>query len=338
MDVEKRLQLIKRNTEEIITEKELRKLLKEKKNPVVYLGAAITRSPHIAYLFPVLKLSDFLKAGLRVKVLLADLHGALDNTPWEVLEKRYKYYEKVIPLIFKAIGASVKNLEFVKGSSFQLGKEYGFDILKMSTFTSQNDCRRAASEVVKFGENPKLGGLIYPIMQALDEQYLDADMQFGGVDQRKIFMFARENLPKISYRRRVEIMIPLIPGLVGKKMSSSDYKSKIDLLDSEEEVMFKIKKADCVAGDIENGILAFLRCVIMPIKQDSKKKLIIKRDKEYGGSISYGTYTEIERDFKNKKLHPLDLKNAVADEINNLLKIFRKNKRELERLKKEAFS
>src|SRR3989344_8234383 len=130
MDVESKLKLLKRNTQEIVTEDELRKLLKTKNKPVVYLGTAITNSPHIGYFVWALKLADFLKCGFKVKVLLADVHGALDNTPWELLEKRYDYYSAVIPLMFKSLGVDTKYLEIVKGSSFQLKKEYMFDLLK----------------------------------------------------------------------------------------------------------------------------------------------------------------------------------------------------------------
>src|SRR3989344_7998896 len=185
MDINKRFELIKRNTQEIVSEEELKNLLKTKKIPSVYLGTAITGRPHIGYFVWVLKLGDFLKAGFKVKVLLADLHGALDGTPWEILDKRYEYYKKVIPLMFDSIGVSTKNLEFVKGSKFQLKPKYMYDLLKMASYNSINDTKRAASEVVKFGDNPKLSGLIYPIMQALDEQYLKVDVQYGGIDQRK---------------------------------------------------------------------------------------------------------------------------------------------------------
>jgi tyrosyl-tRNA synthetase len=338
MDNEKRFELIKRNTEEIVTEDELKELLEKKKNPSVYLGTAITGRPHVGYYTWVLKLTDFLKAGFKVKVLLADLHGAMDNCPWDVLEKRYKYYEKVIALMFKSINADLKNIEFVKGSSFQLNKNYELDIMKMSSFSTIHDCKKAASEVVKFGDNPKLSGVIYPIMQALDEQYLDVDIQYGGVDQRKIFMFAREYLPKIGYRRRVEIMTPLIPGLIGKKMSASDEKSKIDLLDDPETVKNKINSAECVAGNVDNGILAFLKYVLMVLKEDRSEEFIVERDAKYGGNLVYKKYEEIEKDFKNKKLHPLDLKNATAKEVSKLLDIFQKNKAELLKLVKDAYS
>src|SRR3989344_6689512 len=97
--------LIKRNTEEIITEEELKELLKSKKNPAVYLGTAITGRPHVGYFVWVIKLADFLKAGFKVKLLLADIHGALDGTAWETLDKRYDYYNTLIPIMFKCIGA-----------------------------------------------------------------------------------------------------------------------------------------------------------------------------------------------------------------------------------------
>jgi len=337
MNAEERFELIKRNTEEIITESELRELLKKKKNPVVYWGTATTSKPSIAYLFPALKISDFLKAGFHVKILLADLHAALDNVEWAVVEKRYKYYEKIIPLLIKAIGVDIKELEIVKGSEMQLKPEYMYDVLQMSSHVSVHDATKAASDVVKMGDNPKLSGIIYPIMQAMDEQYLEVDCQLGGTDQRKIMVLARENLEKIGYNPRIEIMNPLIPGLTGKKMSSSDAKSKIDFLDDEETIKKKLNGADCVAGNPDNGVMAFLKYVIMTIKKDNKEKFVIHRDKKYGGDLEYKNYEEVEKDFVAKKLHPLDLKIAVAKEIFEILKPVQKEKAILTKLEKEAY-
>ena len=319
MTVQERLELIKRNTQEIVKEDELKKLLKEKKNPVVYWGTAVTGKPSIAYFFPLLKLSDFSKAGFKIKVLLADLHGAMDGTPWGILEKRYDFYKEAISQILKALGTDLKKIEFVKGSEFQLKPEFMFDVLQLASKNSINDCQRASAEVVKQSENPNLAGLIYPIMQALDEHYLNVDVQFGGIDQRKILMFARENLPKIHYHQRIDVFNPMIPGLIGKKMSSSDARTKIDLTEGEKVVRDKINKADCVVGDPDNGVMAFLKYVIMVIKQDANEQFIIERPEKFGGNINYVDYDSIEKDFVSKKLHPLDLKNAVAKEISNLL-------------------
>jgi tyrosyl-tRNA synthetase len=339
MDTNERLELVTRNIQEIIPKEDLIKLLQKKKKPVIYWGTAPTGKPHIGYLLPALKIADLLKAGFKVKILLADIHAALDNVEWTVLEKRYKYYEKVIPLLIQCIGVDTKNLEFVKGSDYQLKKDFIFDVLKLSTIVSVHDAHKAASDVVKMGENPKLSGLLYPLMQALDEEYLGVDAQLGGTDQRKIMVLARENLPKIGYASRVEIMNPIIPGLIGKKMSSSDPKSKIDLLDSDEEIKSKIKGAYCEAGKVEdNGVLAFVQYVLFTIKSDQKAPLIIERPEKFGGNQVYYTYSDLESDFINQKLHPQDLKNTLAKELILLLKPMQKYKTELESLAKEAYS
>lgn len=336
--IDEKLNLIKRNTQEIITEEELKDLLKTKKNPTVYLGTSVTGRPHIGYFAWVQKLADFLKAGFKVKVLLADIHGALDNTPWDLLEKRYQYYKIVIPAMIEAMGADLENFEMVKGSDFQLKKDYILDTLKMSTFTSINDCNRAASEVVKMGDNPKLSGLIYPIMQAVDEEYLKVDVQMGAIDQRKILVFAREFLPKIGYKPRVELMIPFIRGLTEEgKMSSSTKNSKIDLLDDEKTIKDKLRSAYCETGNPENGVLDFATTVIMTQKADKKQEFIIDRPEKFGGPLKFKTKEELYEAFTSKKLHPLDLKNGVAHEINLLLEPIRKKFKNKEKLIKEAY-
>jgi tyrosyl-tRNA synthetase len=53
--------------------------------------------------------------------------------------------------------------------------------------------------------------------------------------------------------------------------------------------------------------------------------------------VGYKTYGDLEKDFIDKKLHPFDLKNAVAEEINNLLDPIRKDKL-LKKYYKEAYS
>ncbi len=337
MNWEEKLKLIKRNLQEIIGEEELESLVKSKKEISLYWGTMPTGSISIAYFFPMLKIADFLKAGFRVKILLADLHAALAGVSWEILEKRYLYYKKAIITILETIGVDIKKLEFVKGSDIQLNKNYFHDLLKISTFTTINEAKHSAAEVVKLGDNPKLCGVIYPLMQAIDEEYLKVDAQFGGMDQRKIMVYAREYLPKIGYKSRIELINPLIRGLVGEKMSSSIESSKIDLLDDEETVKKRINKADCVEGDPNNGVMALLRYLIFVLKNDKKEKFKVERPEKFGGNVEYSSYEEAEKDFVDKKLHPMDLKMAVAKELNFLLKKFREDK-EIHSLHKAAYS
>lgn len=334
MNTKERLELIKRNLQEIIGEEELDEKIKSKKEFSIYWGTMPTGSISIAYFFPMLKVADFLLAGCKVKILIADLHALLDGVPEDILGKRYKYYKYVILKILKVLNGESKNLEFVRGSSFQLDKNYFHDLLKLSTFTSLRNSRKAASEVVKSakGENVLLSGMIYPLMQALDEEYLKVDAQLGGVDQRKIMVYAREYLPKIGYQSRIEMMNPMVRGLVGKQMSSSIEGTKIDLLDDETTVKKKILKAECEEGNPDNGVLSLIKYLVFGIKNE----FVVFRPEKFGGSLKYSNYTDLEDDFSKKKIHPLDLKNSLIQEINELLLPFREDK-ELRRLWEEAY-
>jgi len=322
MDIDQKLNLIKRNTEEILTEEELAELLKNKAEPVVYLGYAPTGRPHIGYLIPAMKIRDFVNAGLKVRILLADIHAHLDNmkSPLELLAKRVEFYRTELAALYKAVGADISKIEFIKGSDFQLSKEYSLDLYRLASQVSAERAKHAAAEVVKFGDAPKLGGFLYPLLQTLDEEHLGADIQYGGADQRKILGFAREAHPKIGQQKRVEIMTPMLPGISGGKMSASEPGSKIDLLDSEEIIAVKIKKAYCPEGDLQdNGITVFMKYVLMVLKEDKGEKFLVERPEKFGGNTEYKNYAELEKDFVDKKLHPEDLKKALVGELVKIL-------------------
>ena len=214
------------------------------------------------------KIAHYLRAGCNVKILLADIHGFLDNlkAPIELVKYRAEYYRFVIISLLKAVGVSIDRLEFVLGSSYQLTAKYTMDVFRLASMVGEHDAKRAGAEVVKQVENAPLSGLIYPLMQALDEEHLDVDVQTGGVDQRKIFVLAAEQLPRIGYRERAHLMNAMVPGLAGGKMSASDPDSKIDILDSPEAVKKKIKKAFAAPRELEgNGMISFVEYVLLPV-------------------------------------------------------------------------
>ena len=117
--------------------------------------------------------------------LLLDVHAFLDNlkAPLELVEHRTQYYKRLLTTVFTSLGIPTSKLKFVQGSSYQLTKEYNLDNYKLCAIVSEHDAKKAGAEVVKQVESPLLSGLLYPGLQALDEQYLDVDFQFGGVDQ-----------------------------------------------------------------------------------------------------------------------------------------------------------
>ncbi|XP_061167350.1 tyrosine--tRNA ligase, cytoplasmic-like [Saccostrea echinata] len=321
---EEKLEIIKRNLQEIIGEEKLKTILKER-DVKVYWGTATTGKPHVAYFVPMSKIADFLRAGCEVTILFADLHAYLDNmkAPWDLLSLRVQYYERVIKAMLKSIGVPLDKLKFVKGSDYQLSKEYTLDVYRMSSMVTEHDAKKAGAEVVKQVGNPLLSGLLYPGLQALDEEYLKVDAQFGGVDQRKIFTFAEKYLPHLGYTKRIHLMNPMVPGLTGDKMSSSVEDSKIDLLDSPAALKKKLKKAFCEPGNVkDNGVLSFCQHVLFPLR--AKEGFLVTRKPEFGGDSLYATYDDLEKAFAKEEVHPGDLKVAVEGYLNELLEPIRK--------------
>uniref|UniRef100_H3CV18 Tyrosine--tRNA ligase n=1 Tax=Tetraodon nigroviridis TaxID=99883 RepID=H3CV18_TETNG len=319
---DEKFHLITRNLQEVLGEEKLKQILQERELKL-YWGTATTGKPHVAYFVPMSKIADFLKAGCEVTILFADLHAYLDNmkAPWELLELRVKYYEQVIKAMLESIGVPLEKLKFVKGTDYQLSREYTLDVYRLSSVVTEHDAKKAGAEVVKQVEHPLLSGLLYPGLQALDEEFLKVDAQFGGVDQRKIFTVAEKYLPSLGYAKRAHLMNPMVPGLTGAKMSSSEEESKIDLLDSKEEVKKKLKKAFCEPGNIQNnGVLSFVKYVLFPLRGE----FCVKRDPKWGGDKTYTQFEEVEKDFAEETVHPGDLKASVEAALNQLLDPIRK--------------
>merc|ERR1712178_94939 len=116
-------------------------------------------------------------------------------------------------------------------------------------------------------------------------------------------------------------MNPMVPGLTGDKMSSSEENSKIDLLDKPERVAAKIQSAFCVEGETKgNGILAFAKQVIFPASELSPSfvgpGLGVITD---GAECHFDSFVDLEKAFEAKRVRAKDLKEAVTDAVNRLL-------------------
>ncbi|EFO17614.2 tyrosyl-tRNA synthetase [Loa loa] len=314
----RRLNLITRNLKEVLGLEKITKQLASKKKIHVYWGTATTGKPHVGYFVPIRKIADFLSANLRVTILFADLHAFLDNlkSTWELLDNRVLYYEKVIKALLTALHVPLDQLHFVRGTSYQLSREYTSDLLRLCNIVTRRDALRAGAEVVKQVASPLLSGLLYPLLQALDEQYLKVDGQFGGIDQRKIFILAEEQLPKLKLGKRFHLMNPMVPGLQGSKMSSSEENSKIDLLDKADVVRRKIDGAVCSRDSDENGVLAFCEHVLFPI--------ISPKSVSFDGK-DYDNYKDLFEGYNTGGISETGLKETVKEFICKVLEEVQKN-------------
>jgi len=298
--------MIKRNTVEIISEEELKELLK-KDEKSAYIGFEPSGKIHLGHYLQIKKMIDLQNAGFDIIILLADLHAYL-NQKGELNEIREigDYNRRV----FEAMGLKAK---YVYGSEFQLDKDYTLNVYRLALKTTLKRARRSMELIAREDENPKVAEVLYPIMQVNDIYYLDVDVAVGGMEQRKIHALARELLPK----KVVCIHNPVLTGLDGEGKMSSSKGNFIAVDDSPEEIRAKIKKAYCPAGVVEgNPIMEIAKYFL-------EYPLTINRPEKYGGDLVVNSYDELESLFKNKELHPMDLKNAVAEELIKILEPIR---------------
>ncbi|KAF4219588.1 hypothetical protein CNMCM8980_004373 [Aspergillus fumigatiaffinis] len=324
MNAAERFALIKENLQEILNPDIIEGILAEGRNPKIYWGTSPTGKPHCGYFVPAVKIAQFLAAGCDVTILIADIHGFLDNlkAPIELVEYRAKYYEYTIRAMLQAVGVSTEKLRFVLGSSYQKSPEYVMDVYKLCSLVSEHDAKKAGAEVVKQSNNSPLSGLLYPILQVLDEQHLDCDVQFGGVDQRKLFAASTEWQPRLGYRKRAHLLNPMVPGLTGGKMSSSEEESKIDLLEAADTVRKKIRKAQAAPKEIENnGVLSFAEFVLLPATalKTGRPEFRVSRERDGLEPLVYNDIKQMQEDYKNDILTPQLLKPAVAEALVELM-------------------
>ncbi len=326
---------ITKDLQEVIGEDKLKEVLKTR-NLKLYWGTATTGKPHIGYLMPLLKIKDFLDADCEVTILFADLHAYLDalKSTEEQLEYRVEYYTRVIKETLIALGVPKSSIsgekskiKFVRGTSFQLTPKYSMDVYRLMSKTSLRDATKAGAEVVKQSKNPKMASLLYPGLQTLDEEYLDVDCQFGGIDQRKIFMMAEKYLPLMGYKKRIHLMNPMIKSFNedgGDKMSSSEVNTKIDLIDLPKKIKKKIGKAFCPEKDIDSGLFQFFEKVIWKILRDNNKSILFSRPEEYGGNIECENLESLKTNILSGNIHPVDFKHFISQFLIDILEPVRK--------------
>jgi tyrosyl-tRNA synthetase len=168
-------------------------------------------------------------------------------------------------------------------------------------------------------------------MQCADIFFMNVDICQLGMDQRKVNMLAREIAKYFDRPKPVALHHHMLAGLtqpspdsnldaieraIERKMSKSNPNTAVFMLDSQDEIEKKMKKAWCPAGEIEgNPILEYTKYIIF----EKVDKFEIRRPDKYGGSVVYERYEDLEADYKTGKLSPMDLKPNVARMLNQFL-------------------
>lgn len=350
MNIEEKFELIKRNTEEILGEDELREMLKEGEKLKHYIGFEISGKIHLGTgLMCMLKVKDFMDAGVDCSVFLADWHtwinDKLGGNPEIIKKVAVGYFKEGMKASLKCVGGHPEKLKFILGSDLYHNNDlYWTTVIDISKHTSLARMMRSITIMGrKEGETIDFAKLIYPPMQVADIFIQGINMTHAGLDQRKAQVIARDVAMDLSFCPLLDskgkqikpsaVHHHLILGL-GKppiwpipkdnlqevwsafKMSKSKPDTCIFIHDSPEEIKRKIKNAFCPEGETEfNPVLDWVKYLIFPIQNNIK----IERDKKFGGNVEYDSYERLEKDFADGKLHPADLKNAVAESLIKIL-------------------
>jgi tyrosyl-tRNA synthetase len=313
---------ITRNTSEVVTEEEVRALSEDPRGKRAYVGYEPSGVLHIGHMLTANKLIDLQEAGFEVVILLADVHAYLNDkgTFAEIRETADRMKQQFI-----AYGLDEERTEFVLGSEYQLDEEYVLDLHALELETTVARAQRAMAEIQR-GEHAKVSQMVYPLMQALDIEYLDLDLAVGGLDQRKVHMLAREELPSVGYESRPALHTPILADLttgVGK-MSSSEGVT-ISMEDSTEDLAEKVNSAYCPptadpepddeGNERENPVLQIFQYHVFPRFEE----VVVERPEKYGGDLEYESYEALAADLESGELHPADAKSALAASLDELV-------------------
>lgn len=350
MKTDEKIKLITRNLEEVLTEEELRHLIETKTPLKHYIGFEISGPLHIGHFYQLLKVKDLQEAGAETVIWLADLHSAindkLDGNLSTIRRMGEEYFIPAMKVLFECIGGDPEKLIF-KFCSTTYGEhpEFWQTFLEMAKATSLARIQRSITIMGREQtETIDSAKMLYPLMQAADIFLLQTNIAQAGIDQRKVHVIAIDGANQVETNalkdaqgnkiKPVAIHTPILLGLnfedgdgdnppglpleadelaMRQKMSKSKADSSVSVHDQSQDIKRKVNGAFAREGfgdSSDNALLNWARHLIF---YDEGSRLLVKRDDKWGGDTEYNSYEKLEQDYREKKLHPQDLKDAVAE-------------------------
>lgn len=338
MDVETRLALVARDAEEIITRDELRSILETKSRPRAYWGFEASGMMHIGMgLLCGRKIMDLIEAGFDFTVFLADWHSWINNKlggQMENIRTCGEYFKQC----FTAIGIPPSKATYSWASDLASRKEYWERVVRVGKSINVSRVWRALPIMGRGMDSKDLeaASTFYPCMQAADIFELQLDVACAGIDQRKAHALARDVADKLGWHKPTSLHTPLLIGLAGakkmdttkydednelsfqisSKMSKSVTESGIIVHDDPEAIRNKLKGAYCPQKETDtNPVLEIARHILFAWTNS----ITMDRPSRYGGPATFANYKDLESEYREGKIHPLDLKNSVAEGLIKIL-------------------
>ena len=331
MTNEEKINLITRNCQEVLTVSDLKKLIESGEPIQHYIGFEISGLVHLGTgLMSMGKIADFVKAGVKCKIFLADFHSYLNNKMggnWEnIREATEGYFKEGLIASLKCFGVDESQVEFIMGKTlYEQHPEHWETFMRVGKhITLSRNLRSVSIMGKKQGTEVDMATLFYPPLQVADIFTMNVNLAHAGIDQRKAHVIAREVGPAVAGWTPVAIHQNLIAGLASPdvdhkdeetlKMSKSKPGSAIFVHDTPEEIREKIKKAYGPPKETEfNPLINWVKTLVFWGEETGE--FVINRPEKFGGDVTYTKVADLVADYQAEKLFPLDLKNALADWI-----------------------
>lgn len=215
----------------------------------IYLGVDPTGPTlHLGHAIPLLKLSEFQKAGHKIILLMGDF-TAMIGDPTDKGTARVPLTHKQVMANLKnykkqassIISFSGKNAAEIKFNSKWLGKMNFADVLNLaSNMTVQQMLERDMfSKRMEEGKPIFIHEFMYPLMQGYDSVAMDVDGEIGGNDQTFNMLQGRNLMKTLKNKEKFVITVKLLEDSNGKKMGKTEG-NMVALSDTPEEMYGKV--------------------------------------------------------------------------------------------------
>lgn len=300
--LEEQLKIIKKGTLDIINEEELikklEKSIKENKPLKIKLGLDPSAPDiHLGHIVVLRKLKQLQDLGHEIIIIIGDFTGKIGDptgksrmrkflSDEEVLQNAKTYEEQVFKILDKEKTTIKFNSEWLSKLTFG-------DVLKLTASTTVARMLEREDFKLRF-ENQRpiyLNEFFYPLMQAFDSTAIEADIEFGGTDQRFNLLSGRNLQKEIGEEPQVVIMMPLIEGLDGKNKMSKTLGNYIGIYESAKSKYQKVM-------EIPDELIVKYYTLLTDVDDE-----IIK---------------EVEAKLKDESVNPRDIKMDLAREIVSL--------------------
>ena len=241
------LAIIKRGTDEILTESDLKKKLESGKQLIVKAGFDPTAPDlHFGHTVLLNKLRHFQDLGHKVIFLIGDFTGQIGDPSGKnktrptldekELKENAKTYEKQVFKILKKELTEVRfNSEWCNklGAAGLIGLASKYNVARMLERDDFNK-RYNANQSIAVHE------FLYPLVQGYDSVALNADVECGGTDQKFNLLVGRELQRSYDQEPQVVLTVPILEGLDGTNKMSKSLNNFIGINEKADEMFGKI--------------------------------------------------------------------------------------------------